>query len=343
MIKKNLWIIIAIIIIVAISLFFILKDREIIDEPISWQDEKNEIVLNLEEKLDSTNNKINERQELLSEDELNSLSDNYNEIEQELKKLKENTLEIQEFKSLALELENELSALETKIIGDLEVEFLPDEGTEAQEIAVVDQHGFTVYSLTLDELKEWMQLNWDKFEETPEVGGREVEVDNFHFFDRHASVSFDNETLVFSVHDYAVLTTTTFLLVVDLEKEEISMLDETIGGTIEGFAWSDDSSFLAFTLGTARAAGDYLSVVNIDEMNKKFRISGDDIAEIMDPEEEVVEEGQFMPNFHDLVWHEFPHGHTLEFKAYDLEREEEIEWLIDSDGRGLIMKYLSEY
>ncbi len=322
---------ILILIIVVILLFFILTNNRKKDDSIGWLEEKNSIVVNLEKNLNLSKKNINEREEFLNKDELELLLNYYNEIKRGVDSLKEKLYEKQEFKLLSNELLNEIVNLQTKIIGDLEIEFLPKEGIEAQELIVKDKYGFVKYQLSFNELKEWMKLNWDIFSETPEIGGREVEVNNFNFFDRHGSVSPNNEKLIFSVHDYAVATSKTFILVLDLKNEDLFMLDEAIRGSIEGFSWSDDSIFVAFSLGTARAVGDFLSVINTDELNKKFILSELDILEIIDPQKEYVEVGQFMPYFRDLNWRAY---NSLEFKTDDL-LHDTINWLVNSDGSGL--------
>ena len=211
-----------------------------------------------------------------------------------------------------------------------EIEFVAEEDQEAQEIKVSEE-GEEVFSLTIDELNQWTADNWDHFEEPPQVGGRDVEPDNFGFFDRAASISPDNSRLVFSVHDYAVATTTAVVIVADLETGDMEMMDKATRGTPEEYAWSEDSSRVAYTLGTARAGGDFLRVDNVDDMEKVFEISEEDLLSIIDPDEEVIDVGQFMPVFGDLDWEE----EVLSFTTEDINSDEILSWIINQDGEGL--------
>ncbi|MGM0438910.1 MAG: hypothetical protein ACQEP3_00525 [Patescibacteria group bacterium] len=217
---------------------------------------------------------------------------------------------------------------EDQEITNREVEFVAAEDEEAQEVKVIEEESEEeVFSVTIDEVNEWSEDNWDHFEETPQVGPNDMQPGEFSFFDREASISPDNTKLVFSVSGYASLSTTSLVIVADLEEDKMNFVGEPARGTVEEFVWSDDSTKLAYTLGTARAQGDYLRVDNVENKEKLFRLSEEEILSIIDPDEEMVEAGQFMPVFRDLSWTD----EGLEFKTDHPEDEEDL-WIVDENG-----------
>ena len=211
------------------------------------------------------------------------------------------------------------------------IEFLAEEGQEAQEIRVLEEGSEDVFSLTIEELNQWTNENWGQFEEVPQVGMRDVESDGFGFFDRAASISPDNSKLIFSVSDYAVATTTSLPILVDLETEEMEFIKTPARGTIEGYAWNEDSSKVAYSLGTARAGGDYLRVDNIDQMDISFELEGEDLLTKL---ESGIEANEFMPVFGQLNWIE----EGLEFETEDPGSDDRLEWIIDGDGENLSIR-----
>ncbi len=170
-----------------------------------------------------------------------------------------------------VDMENEFAEME------LQVEFIPEDGIESQEIRVINEENEIMFQLTIDELNQWTQENWDIFEEEPEVGGREVNPGGFRFFDRAASISPNNRNMIFSVSDYAVATTVSFLIVVDIKSGEMNMISNPALGGVEDYFWSEDNNLVAYTLGTARARGDFLRTDNVIDFKKEFMLNEEDI------------------------------------------------------------------
>ena len=211
------------------------------------------------------------------------------------------------------------------------IEFLAEGEQEAQEIRVLEEDQEEVFSLTIEDLNQWTADNWDQFEETPQVGMRDVEPDNFGFFDRAASISPNNRKLIFSVSDYAAATTTSLPIVVDLETGEMEFIKTPTRGTVEEYVWNEDSSKVAYSLGTARAGGDYLRVDDIDQMDISFNLEGEYL--LMELESDL-EANEFMPVFGQLNWV----GDQLEFETEDPESDDRLEWIIDGDGENLSIR-----
>ncbi len=210
---------------------------------------------------------------------------------------------------------------------NLRIEFIPEEGIESQEIRVVNQDDEIMFQLTIHELNQWTEANWNVFTETPEVGGREVDPGGFGFFDRAAAISRDNRSMIFSVSDYAVATTVSFLIVADIKSEEMNMISKPAPGSVEDYFWSEDNSLVAYTLGTARAGGDFLRTDDVIDFERRFILNEEDILEVLDPDQEMVEVGQFMPVFKDLEWLENRLYFTTEHPEND-----EVRWSVDREG-----------
>lgn len=213
---------------------------------------------------------------------------------------------------------------------NLRIEFIPEEGIESQEIRVLNDDNDIIFQLTIDELNQWTQENWDVFEETPEIGGVITDPESFNFFDRAASISPNNQKMVFSVSHYALATTLSFVIVVDLDSGGMEMVTDPAKGDVEDYFWSEDYDLIAYLIGTGRARGDFLLVDSVSELRRNFTLEGRDIAEILDPDEDTIDFRQFMPKFRELQW--------IEGRLYfttDHPEDDQARWSIDRDGTDL--------
>ncbi len=199
-----------------------------------------------------------------------------------------------------------------------------------KEILVINEEGDIIFDIEINELNQWMKNNWDLFNEEPTVGNREVKTENFSFFDESVLISPDGRKVFLSVNDYAVATTISFPIIVDLETEKIKMVKTPARGEIEETEWSGDSSFIAYSLNTARAGGDFLRVDNVFRMEKEFILEAEDIIDIMDPDRTFSDANHFMPEFRKLQWN----NNKLKF-ASNHPGEPETMWVIDRDGGNL--------
>ncbi len=190
---------------------------------------------------------------------------------------------------------------------------------EREKIQILDKNDNLILEYSIKEFNEWTKENWDIFEEPPQVGMREVIPGNFGWFDNTASLSPDFEKFVFSVHDYAVATYTSFIGIMDIRKEEVSLVKDPAPGGIEQLVWSSDSNYLAYTLGTGRAQGDYLGVSNTKTLEQEFILSEEDV-------------GITMPRFEGLYWKE----EKLFFTTNN------IRWSINKNGTNLEKKSIKE-
>ncbi len=221
---------------------------------------------------------------------------------------------------------------------DLRVEFVPEQGVESQEMRVLNEADEVMFQLTIEELNRWTEDNWDIFEEPPEVAMREVDPGGFGFFDRAASISPDNRRLVFSVSDYAAATTVSFVITADIESGELDMVDEPTRGSVEEYVWSEDGDLIAYTLGTARAGGDFLRVDDVRQMQKSFALSEEELLAVLDPDQELVEAGQYMPSFGELKWRDDRLYFSTEHPDND-----RVRWSVAADGSDLKMEDVVTY
>ena len=195
--------------------------------------------------------------------------------------------------------EKEYDDLTIKQPVDLRVEYI-GEGLEAKELKIIDKNEVVHFEITIEAVNQWMLANKNVFDEIPEVGGRPVNLESFGFFDGGATISPDNKKLAFSIHDYAILTTTSFVMIAEIETGEISVIKQPSRGSVESMIWSPNSNLLAYTLGTARSGGDFLSVDDTQAMNKVFTLEEDDILSFF--ENEYQNGDGFMPGFRELEW-----------------------------------------
>ena len=182
-------------------------------------------------------------------------------------------------------------------------------------------------SLSIDEFQDWATTHWDTiFTEPPSFGEvREVEVANFAWFDESVSLSPDATRVAFSVHDYAVATALTFIGVWHLEDNSIDLVPAANNGNIAELFWSPDSALVAYTLNTARAQGDGVSVDSVDDLKKAVTILTEDLlAALADTEVDVRE---FLPRLRDLSWDSDTQLRFVSDDPYDA--EEELHWLFD--------------
>ena len=200
------------------------------------------------------------------------------------------------------------------------------EGIDAVGFDVYDSDDNHVLSFSIDDVNEWSEENWDNFDETPQVWMRDIQAGSFTFFDDNLKINKDK--IFFSVHDYAVASYTSFVGVVDIPSWEFDILMEPIRWSIWWFAANEDNTYLWFVQSTGRAARDFMTVVDLENMEKSFELSEEDILPHLDPDNLIVEEGQFMPEFWDLSW--WGDGQTLKFQtSFITDDLEYIEWEID--------------
>ncbi len=198
---------------------------------------------------------------------------------------------------------------------------------EREGLEIFDEEGELVLEYSIEDFNEWMEENWDVFEEDPQVGGRDVEPGTFGWFDRSASISPDFKKIAFSVHDYAVASYASFVGIMEIETGEVSLIKEYNMGSIREIIWSPTSTHIAYTLGTGRAEGDYLSVDSVETLEKEFTLSEKELLERLQDEVDFL-----MPEFRELNWTE--EGDRIGFIT-NTPNEGRIKWSIKKSGEDL--------
>ncbi|EEG78924.1 InlB B-repeat-containing protein [Dethiobacter alkaliphilus] len=208
------------------------------------------------------------------------------------------------------------------------VEFANEQDHGGETLQVVDEEGSIIFEYTFAEFKDWAAENWDDiFEETPAFMDPVYPKDLYPFFLDTATLSPDENKLAFSVHSYFAASYMSFVGVVNLETEEVTLIDEENDGQVDEFLWSPEGTYLAYTLTTAVGEGFYLTVDNAGSMEKEFTLSGGDLSE--DPD--LSAEDTF-PRFRNVDWSESEE--RLYFTA-DIHLEGEFDWSIDPQGTDL--------
>ena len=207
------------------------------------------------------------------------------------------------------------------------IEYIAD----GEIIRLLDKEKNVVFEYSIEEFRSWAKENWQDIFETPPAFGelREVDPENFYRFDNTASLSPDRDFLSFSVHDYAALTSISFICTINIETAEVKLVGKENIGSLQNLIWSPQGSHLAYVLDSARAQGDFLSVDNTEKMEKEFTLSGNEILNALTNPDHVG----FMPHFRELGW--IGGGERLGFTTDGLKEGEAFVWSIDVQGTDL--------
>jgi hypothetical protein len=176
-----------------------------------------------------------------------------------------------------------------------------------KSLVFVDERGEVVYEYTIDDWQSWARNNFlDVYDEPITIGDQEMTAERFDLFGTEAVMSPDRSVAFFSVHTYAILTTISLAGIINVEDREIKMIPQNNNGDVGEIAWSPDNRYVAYTLGTARAMGDFLTVDNVSTAEKSFVLAENAILNLLREEGSDLEllENQdiLMPNFRDLEW-----------------------------------------
>ncbi len=228
------------------------------------------------------------------------------------------------------------------LVGEKELTKTIGYSEEGRVINIFNQKGDLVFEYSIEDFKSFAKKNWHEIFETPprfaeDIEETEVNPETFYFFDRSASVSPDNKKLAFSVHSYFAASELSFISLIDIKTKEIKLIPEKNRGVVEKILWSPSGTHLAYTLNTARAVGDYLSIDNVTEMKKEFTLSGPDLLMVLLNNQEKHQSRlfiEFMPNFREIEW--LKGGQRLGFVSDLYYFEEGIaKWSIDLLGKDL--------
>lgn len=222
----------------------------------------------------------------------------------------------------------------TSLLREERKELSVEIGEDLEGLEVIDSGGSIVFSYTIGEWRSWAEENWEKFLEEPiMIGDEEMTPDRFYYFNA-AAVSPDFRKLAFATSAYAMATDVSLITVIDMDSLEKSMVSRDSFGQVNNFVWSPEGIHLAYVLDTARAAGDRLSVDNIEEMRKEFTLTDKDILQKL--EEETVGGQGLLPEFRDLSWSE--NGQKLFFVTNTGSSGQSASWSIAYNGSGLQLK-----
>ena len=180
---------------------------------------------------------------------------------------------------------------------------------DAETIILYFDEADSTSQLTIEEWQNWADEHWDEwFDEPVAIADMERSPEHFNRFGR-ASLSPDRQRLLFSATTYAVATTISIVGIYDIAGEELRVIDTPAPGGLDEIAWTADRSYLAYTLGTARARGDHLHIVDLAEVSKMARFSEPDIISALENAIPDYETGtdqpqgsMLKPKFQDPEW-----------------------------------------
>jgi hypothetical protein len=168
------------------------------------------------------------------------------------------------------------------------------------------------------------------------VGDVELPASTFYAF-AHAEVTPDGDRVLLVATTDAMLTIASVLTLLDPATLALEVLAEVEYGDVEATAWSADGSFLAYTLGSARASGDAL---HVDDLASRRRILDLDARSALASEVGatlggVVDAFEWFPAFRDLAW---ASDDAVEFVTNDPAagaEEGELRWRFDLESGDL--------
>ena len=230
------------------------------------------------------------------------------------------------------------------IAGSLALLITPGPSAKFKDVELSEDHkslsaGFadadSTFTFTVEDWREYLEPQWEElYPEPVKIGDVEQPPERFDFIG-NASLSPDQKQIFFSVTAYAMATTVSLVGVIDAETLRPHMMRDYSMGSIDGFGWSSDGSKIAYSLGSARAGGDYLRLDDLEKFEKITSFSQDEIIEALKEHDPEYHPGSDHPNrlllkprFREKEW---VSDHQLEFTTnkYDRNDEEQVRWQYD--------------
>ena len=205
-------------------------------------------------------------------------------------------------------------------------------------LEVVDEDGNVVFDYSITEWRDYTEDRWEYlFDGTIEINEVELGPQSFQRFVA-ASPLVDPTRMAFAVSTYGAPTDVSLFFTLDIRTREVRLIGEENKGVIGDILWSPTGTHFAYFLNTERAPGDYLTVDNIETLEKEFMLEDRDILLALGVEEEDIGEGaiEFAPEFRSMEWTE--EGERLLFTTNALEEGEEANWSINVDGTDILLK-----
>ncbi len=207
-------------------------------------------------------------------------------------------------------------------------------GENNQSIKVYETEEL-VFKYHIDDFQKWAEEEWETlFPEPPSFGDiLTVHPEELTFFEKSAALSPGNEQLAFSLHRYFAASFMTFTGIVDLSTKKTDLVAAENMGSISDIMWSPKGTHIAYTLHTGRARGDYLSVDNVEKMEKKFTLSEEDIADVLQPDKEY-----FMPHFNNLQWTKDNERLNFTTRAPSDGNDKKVLWSVNRKGNDVTIE-----
>ncbi len=193
---------------------------------------------------------------------------------------------------------------------------------------------------TIDEWRSDVKPRWSEwFPDPVTIGDIEQPPERFDLFGG-ATVSPEGDKLFFTTTTYAMATTMSVFGILIPGTGELKMMDIARHGSMEDDVWSPDGRYLAYTMGSARAQGDFLKIDDLDRLEQIIYLSQDEIIEALKNEDPDYHSGSgnadrmfLMPRFRDLEWKS---ENVLRFTTnkYD-QGDETVNWEFDVSDRSL--------
>ncbi len=194
-------------------------------------------------------------------------------------------------------------------------------------LLVTDKDASVVFRHSIENWRGQVRGKWDSiFKEPIKIQGTKVGPDGFTRFTAVSPFPDGIKTIVFSVSTYAMPVDYSLFWTLNIATGETKILGERNKGVVGNIIWSPKETHFAYFLNTERAAGDYLTLDNVETRRKEFTVSGKEILEAL----ETDYEEDFMPEFRSLRWRE--DGERFFFTTDTTEEGVSANWSIDLKG-----------
>ncbi|MBA2668093.1 MAG: hypothetical protein H0U69_13775 [Trueperaceae bacterium] len=192
----------------------------------------------------------------------------------------------------------------------------------------------TAFTVTIDAWRTWADEHLvEALGEAVRIGDQEMPPVTFDRFGV-ARLAPDGARVAFTATAYAVLTTVSLLMLLDLTDGSLEVVRQPMFGGVGAMVWSPGGRYVALVLDGARASGDALRIDDTRERRRERSVSTADVLAAASAGH--IDARQWLPGFRDPRWVD---EHRLLITTNDPACSDDsgsVRWIVTvgADGRG---------
>jgi hypothetical protein len=174
---------------------------------------------------------------------------------------------------------------------------------DRQRVQALRPDGSTAVEYTLDDWQAWAEVNLEeRLGESVRIGEHVVPPSAFEGFGA-AALAPTHDQVAITTTAYAMLTTVSVVGLLDPADRSLEIVGQ-VYGDVDEIVWSPGGRWLAYTLGTARAAGDELRIDDAAVAEPLLALTAVEVLEMAARQGLLVADDPqaWLPNFRDLAW-----------------------------------------